>query len=894
MTTSEERGFASTWEQRPTQVQRSVPRPVFTDAEAGAKVFPDSTERRFNYYVPAGRKQTHYEDVTVEVQPDPRHYLSQGWLYGFSDGRGGYPLDWTALKAWGSDRPEPKRFPGSGGKGYDWPALGWHEFRDPNEEWELTLYRYNANVVRQLSQNIDNARQAKAFDRWPRSWVRFVERNIGAWMHVDHGLGLYLYANAQRRAPTNMHNNAIAVNSTHRIRAAQDLALYNLTLSEVIDGFNGTAHLETWNEDPAWQGVREVAEQLTGIDDWCEAIFAANIVFEPLVGELFRSHLVMHAAPRNGDFVTPTIVGVEEYDYAEKDLRYTKVMFELLTSDREFAGFNKSLMDSWLAFWVPRAIRAARTLQPLWSQPEVKPGRFEDGLNAAKSRFSGIVTDLGLAVPKELAEPGAVSALSGGAASSSGRNAPSLKSPRGEALDRSLKRQQHRLQVGSAEIAELETPRSLIAAIADRARSESDGLVTLIAVRRVWPKTPVPRGSRAALRAWRGDTGDPTQRAANALSKHGFSREPDASGGDFVPLPYAGAVLVRAIPERAMVAADLLEEDFFISPDVTLRAPAPPPHPAEEDRIRWDLLADEEIRWPEDSGIEAAHEAGYRGRGVVIGVFDTGCDADHAEFVNRTVDFVYVPLKEKGVVRPVRGFATEWHGTHVTAIAAGRRRGVAPEATLLTASIMESESRETTLRRLTTAINWFQSRLESGELANAPAVLNLSLGFRPESLTSLGAQDALAVVRGLLANLILSSGALIVAAVGNDGPTAGPRAPAYFPGILSTGAVSFDGTPAPFSSGGPGPRPFQTIRTPHLAGYGVEVMSAMERDVAGTSWWVRDSGTSMAAPYVTGVAALVAERTRLQGPDLADHLMNTALVLDHSPDRVGSGLARVF
>ena len=78
-----------------TPAARSVPKPVFTDAEAGAKVFPDSTERRFNYYKPAKRKQSHYEDVTVEVQPDPRHYLSQGWLYGFSDGRGGYPLDWT-------------------------------------------------------------------------------------------------------------------------------------------------------------------------------------------------------------------------------------------------------------------------------------------------------------------------------------------------------------------------------------------------------------------------------------------------------------------------------------------------------------------------------------------------------------------------------------------------------------------------------------------------------------------------------------------------------------------------------------------------------------------------------------------------------------------------------
>jgi propane monooxygenase small subunit len=387
-----------------TATERSVPKPVFTDAEAGAKTFPDSTARRFNYYVPQKRKQSHYEDVTVEVQPDPRHYLAQGWLYGFSDGRGGYPLDWTVLKAWGSDRPEPARGPGSGGKGYDWPATGWHEFRDPNEEWELSLYRYNSNVVRQVTQNVEAARRSKAFEQWNPNWVRFVERHVGAWMHVDHGLGLYLFANANRRAPTNMHNTAIAVNSMHRIRAAQDLALYQLTLSEEIEAFDGSVHLDTWNNDPAWQGVRDNAERLTAIDDWCEAIFAANVVFEPLVGELFRSHLVQQAAPRNGDFITPTIVGAEEYDFSERDLGYTRAMFELLTADREFAEHNKRILQEWLADWVTVSIGAARALQPLWSQPDLKPPRFEDALDRAKSRFAGIVSDLGLETPKELAQ----------------------------------------------------------------------------------------------------------------------------------------------------------------------------------------------------------------------------------------------------------------------------------------------------------------------------------------------------------------------------------------------------------------------------------------------------------------------------------------------------------
>jgi len=387
-----------------TAQKRSVPKIEFTDAEAGAKEFPDSNARDYNYYVSAKRKQSHYEDVTVDVQPDPRRWLAQGWLYAWADGKGAYPLEWTALKAFGSDRPEPVREAGSGTEGFGWPALGWHEFRDPNEEWELTIYRNNANVVRQLNQNIEAGRETKAFAQWRATWVDFVARHVGAWAHVDHGLGLYVFSKANRRAPTNMHNTALAVNGMHLIRAAQDLILYNLTLSEEIDSFDDTAHLSTWNDDPVWQGVRETAESLTAIYDWAEAVFATNIVFQPLVGELFRSNLVQQSAPLNGDFVTPTLISAEEYDYAERDLRYTMAMFRLLVDDSEFATHNKSTMQSWLSKWVPRCLGAARKLQPLWSLPDAKPPRFEDGLDRVKSRFTDILAQLQLETPKELAQ----------------------------------------------------------------------------------------------------------------------------------------------------------------------------------------------------------------------------------------------------------------------------------------------------------------------------------------------------------------------------------------------------------------------------------------------------------------------------------------------------------
>ena len=37
-------------------------------------------------------------------------------------------------------------------------------------------------------------------------------------------------------------------------------------------------------------------------------------------------------------------------------------------------------------------------------KPDAKPPRFEDGLDAVKNRFSGILSDLHLEAPRELAQ----------------------------------------------------------------------------------------------------------------------------------------------------------------------------------------------------------------------------------------------------------------------------------------------------------------------------------------------------------------------------------------------------------------------------------------------------------------------------------------------------------
>ena len=80
-------------------------------------------------------------------------------------------------------------------------------------------------------------------------------------------------------------------------------------------------------------------------------------------------------------------------------------MFELLTNDKEFADHNKDdHATAGSRTGCPSAWSPPAQLQPLWSQPDAKPPRFEDGLDRAKSRFSGILSDLSLNDPKELTQ----------------------------------------------------------------------------------------------------------------------------------------------------------------------------------------------------------------------------------------------------------------------------------------------------------------------------------------------------------------------------------------------------------------------------------------------------------------------------------------------------------
>lgn len=123
-------------------------------------------------------------------------------------------------------------------------------------------------------------------------------------------------------------------------------------------------------------------------------------MFEPLVGELFRSGFLMQAASQNGDFITPSVISAAEADY-ERNLANAVDLFHLLSHDGEHAAHNKRLFNGWLKRHVDLANKAAAGLQPIWSQPHNKPVQFADARAQSVERIKSITGELGLALPQE-------------------------------------------------------------------------------------------------------------------------------------------------------------------------------------------------------------------------------------------------------------------------------------------------------------------------------------------------------------------------------------------------------------------------------------------------------------------------------------------------------------
>ena len=300
----------------------------------------------------------------------------------------------------------------------------------------------------------------------------------------------------------------------------------------------------------------------------------------------------------------------------------------------------------------------------------------------------------------------------------------------------------------------------------------------------------------------------------------------------------AGVVRLLALAVAAVVAAS--------GPSAVAAAPAQSP------------VGEQETWHARQAGVdEAVREAGRDGEGVLVAVLDTWVDATHPDFGGRVAtgaDCVGGPC------RPGQAQDDCDHGTHVAGTVASSSFGVAPAARVLPVRVLsyDAVTGECTGRPedVATGIRW---AVEQGA-----DVLNLSLGADVPGLTT-----------GPLPAAVLDAvgaGVVVVFSAGNGDVPVGD---AYGGQALVVAATGPDGGLASYSQRGTG----VDLAAP---GGDAAVADACTREDCVTSLfpggrYAVAAGTSMAAPVVSGVAALllgqVPTRTRLQ---IAERLLTTA------------------
>jgi subtilisin family serine protease len=281
----------------------------------------------------------------------------------------------------------------------------------------------------------------------------------------------------------------------------------------------------------------------------------------------------------------------------------------------------------------------------------------------------------------------------------------------------------------------------------------------------------------------------------------------------------------------AALKADSRVKDIVGTPELRLIQPVAARAARSSKPVTWGIEAMELPKlWSDPAKLS--------GKGVLIGHLDTGVDGTHPALAGAIAEFADFDAMGQRVPGNPPAHDTGQHGTHTAGTIAARQVGpiafgCAPGAYLASGIVADGVTFLSSPARILGGLEWL--------VALGVRVLSMSIGL-PGFLP-----DFQPVIQALRANNVLP-----VIAIGNDGPGTS-RSPGNYDDVLSVGAIDRSGAVADFSCSQTFLRPEDPL-VPDIVAPGVDVTSSIPG--GGT---LNMSGTSMAAPHVAGLAALLLE-----------------------------------
>jgi len=258
-----------------------------------------------------------------------------------------------------------------------------------------------------------------------------------------------------------------------------------------------------------------------------------------------------------------------------------------------------------------------------------------------------------------------------------------------------------------------------------------------------------------------------------------------------------------------------------------------------------------------------------KGKGIKVAILDTGCDTTHPDLQERIIggyNFTDDDNSNPDIYSDYNG-----HGTHVAGTIGAVENsigvaGAAPEVSLLIVKVLNGQG--------SGQYDWIANGILYA-IEQKVDIISMSLGG-PDDVQAL--HDA---VKRAVDNQIL-----VVCAAGNEGDgrdtTEELGYPAAYNEVISVGSVDFTRNSSEFSN---------SNREVDLAAPGENILSTY---MGGQ--YARLSGTSMAAPHVTGGLALIKAIAvqefdrQLTEPELYAQLIKRTVPLGFSPKLEGNGL----